>query len=256
MKTKTIISLIVVLLLLCSIAIFTGCTQNTASSSKGTSSNTTANQTTKTQNTATSNTSTQLQENSQIITEAPADSPYSTGIHHVTMKIQGYDEITIELNADEAPVSTWNFCTLAEKGYYDGLSFYRLAEGFCLQGGTAGNSISGSTDSLSAIIGEFSQNGINNQLANNFKKGTVAMARTNDPNSATSTFFITLDSSMTVSNSLNGLYAAFGTIDDAGMQIIDQVVNDYKQYVPASDAMGVIQDETHQPIIEYIKIVD
>lgn len=177
-----------------------------------------------------------------VVTEADPNSPYSTGKHTVVMTVEGYDPITINLDADTAPVTVYNFMTLVDKGYYDGLSFYRFQDDFCLQGGTAGNTASGMDPNLQPIIGEFESNGVDNELANNFQRGIVAMARTTDPDSATSTFFVTLDSSDAISLSLDGQYAAFGSIDDAGMEVIDKIMSDYQNV--EKDQMGVVgQDD-------------
>lgn len=170
------------------------------------------------------------------------------------VKVAGYDPFTIELHAADAPATVLNFCYLASDGYYNGLAFYRIVPGFCLQGGTAGNTASGDDESIRAIQGEFSSNGVDNKLADDFKRGVVAMARTQAPDSAKSTFFITLASDETVAASLNGQYAAFGTIDEAGMAIVDKIVADYTQY--ASGDMGVIADEAHMPVIESITLTD
>ena len=183
------------------------------------------------------------------------DAKYSSGRHHVSLTVEGYDPVTIELDADSAPVSVWNFCKLANEGYYDGKTFYRFVDGFCMQGGTKGNSASGRDDSLKRIVGEFAANGHANGLADDFKKGTVAMARTNDPNSAASTFFVTLGTDASVSKSLNGLYAAFGTIDEAGMATVDQIVADYSPNV-TDRASGAIADESKQAKITSLKVVD
>lgn len=179
-----------------------------------------------------------------------------TGIHHAEMIVEGYDPITIELNADEAPISVSNFVDLAESGYYDGLTFYRIQDGFVLQGGTLGNTASGNDSTLTPIAGEFSQNGYDNALADDFGKGTVAMARTNDPDSATSTFFVTLDDGDMVGGSLNGLYAAFGTIDEAGMATIEKIVADHISAVDSTSQMGIIANESDMPVIEKVTIVD
>lgn len=172
------------------------------------------------------------------------------------MVVEGYDPITIELDADSAPISASNFADLVESGYYDGLAFYRIQDGFVLQGGTLGNNAAGNDSTLTPIAGEFSTNGYNNTLADNFGKGTIAMARTSDPNSATSTFFITLDDGDMVGGSLNGQYAAFGTIDDAGMATIEKIVADHLDKVDSSSQMGIINKEADMPIIEKITIVD
>ena len=186
-------------------------------------------------------------------TQATGD--YAAGIHHASIKVAGYDPFTITLDADNAPVSVANFCQLAQDGYYNGLAFYRIADGFCLQGGSKGDAASGSDPSLTPIVGEFSENKINNALAENFKKGTVGMARTSDPNSATSAFFITLETTEAVAKSLDGKYAAFGTIDEAGMKVVDAIVNDYLVYANQRN-MGAINDPSKMPRIESITITD
>ena len=169
--------------------------------------------------------------------------------------VEGYDPFTITLDADQAPVSVSNFCKLASDGYYNGKTFYRFVDGFCMQGGTKGNSASGNDSSLTPIVGEFKTNGVDNALASDFKKGTVAMARTNAPNSATSTFFVTLGSGSSVGASLNDKYAAFGTIDDAGMAIVDKIVADYLPNV-TDPSMGAIANESKQAKITSITISD
>lgn len=184
-----------------------------------------------------------------------ASGPYGSGIHHVEMTVEGYAPVTIELNADEAPVTVANFCQLAEEGFYDGLNFYRFVDGFCMQGGSSNNSAAVVDDGLNPIVGEFADNGVSNALADRFDKGTVAMARSNDPNSAKSTFFITLGSNEQVGLSLDGKYAAFGTISAEDMQVIDQIVADYLPNVTDSQ-MGVIADESQQAKITSMKVID
>lgn len=183
-----------------------------------------------------------------------ASGTYASGTWYAKVKVKGHDAFTIELDADAAPVTVSNFCKLADNGFYDGLAFYRVVESFCLQGGSAGNTAESGTDGLAPIVGEFPENGIDNPLADDFEKGVVAMARTNDPNSATSTFFITLGSDATVKQSLNGKYAAFGTIDKAGMRVVDEIVASCAGEADAS--MGVIEDESRMPVIESIEVSD
>lgn len=185
--------------------------------------------------------------------EIVEDETELTGIHNAQVTVEGFDPFTIQIDADAAPISAANFIKLANEGYYDGLTFYRIQDEFCMQGGTKGNNAAGNDASLEPIKGEFSGNGVDNPLADDFKAGTVAMARTSQPDSATSTFFITLSSSYV--GSLNGEYAAFGTIDEAGMQIVNAIVEKYGAYADQAD-MGMIADEAKQPVITSIKIVD
>lgn len=181
-----------------------------------------------------------------------ASGKYAKGIHHAKVTIDGFDPFTIELDADSAPVTVANFCELAEDGFYEGTGFHRIIDKFCFQGGDPTGTGAGGADE--EILGEFSANGVDNPLADDFKKGTVAMARSTLPNSASSQFFVTLASDDNVSLSLNGNYAAFGTIDKAGMKIVDAIV---KKYLPAAEAGGgVIADKADMPTIKSVKITD
>ena len=189
-----------------------------------------------------------------VITQADPESPYSSGKHTAIMTVEGYDPITIELDADAAPITVQNFCELVNQGFYNGLNFYRIVPDFCLQGGSSNNSAAVVDDGLSKIKGEFSENGVSNPLADNFEKGTVAMARSTE-DSATSTFFVTLGSGQNVAASLNGKYAAFGTIDAKGMEIIDQIVADYSGNVDNSST-GAISDVSKQAKITSISLVE
>ena len=174
-----------------------------------------------------------------------SDADLMSGTHHAIIQVEGYDPITVELDADAAPVTVTNFANLADDGYYNGLSFYRIVDDFCLQGGTPGY----------AIKGEFAANGVDNPLADKFDRGTVAMARTSAPDSATSTFFVTLGDNDAVGTALDGKYAAFGTINEEGMAIIDAIVADYLANVD-DPQMGAISDQAKQAKIVSIQMVD
>lgn len=184
-----------------------------------------------------------------------ADADLMTGTHHAIIQVEGYDPITVELDADAAPITVTNFANLADDGYYNGLNFYRIVDDFCLQGGSAGNSASGSDPLLQSIKGEFSSNGVDNPLADKFDRGTVAMARTSAPDSATSTFFVTLGDNDAVGAALDGKYAAFGTINEEGMAVIDAIVADYLANVD-DQQMGTISDEAKQAKIVSIQMID
>lgn len=217
-----------------------GCSDGSSSSSSSSSSTTYSSTTTLSSNDA----------------KTPTDEASMSGIHHAVIEVEGYDPINVELNADSAPITVTNFAKLVNDGYYNGLTFYRIQDGFVIQGGTLGNTASGTDDSLTPVVGEFSSNGHDNALADEFGYGTIAMARTSDPDSATSTFFITLDGNEEVASALNGMYAAFGTIDEAGMEVVKQIVADHLDAVDPSSAMGIISDESQQPVIKSITIVD
>ncbi len=171
--------------------------------------------------------------------ESSADITSSTltGLHHVEMVIKDYGTIKIELNADEAPISVENFMNLAKEGFYDGIGFHRYAEKFVLQGGD------GYGGSDKTIKGEFKLNGVENNLKHT--RGAISMARTSAVDSATSQFFICLDT--TYCSGLDGQYAAFGYITE-GMDIIDKICSE----TPVSNSIPKDQ----QPIIETIKVID
>lgn len=208
-----------------------------------------------------SSSSSESNNNQQQATEQTADEDYisttdegdeyATGIHHATLKVEDYSPITIKLDADAAPVTVSNFCKLVNEGYYNGLTFHRIVDEFCLQGGDP--NANGTGGSGQAILGEFSANGVANKLADNFKRGTLGMARAQDMNSGEGQFFITL--SKTYAGSLNGNYAAFGSIDKDGMKTVDKIVDDYLKYADESQS-GTITKTSKQPKIKSLKMVD
>jgi peptidyl-prolyl cis-trans isomerase B (cyclophilin B) len=176
-------------------------------------------------------------------TAAPAGSAESAeGLHHVELVVQDYGTITLELDADAAPITVANFLKLAESGFYDGLTFHRIMDGFMIQGGDPdGNGTGGSKET---IKGEFAKNGVSNPISH--VKGTISMARSNDPNSARSQFFITVADA----TFLDGSYAAFGRVTE-GMEVAEQIAKDARPI----DSNGTIPPE-QQPVIEKIVITD
>ena len=134
------------------------------------------------------------------------------GIHHAEIEIKDYGTVKVELDGDTAPVTVQNFMDLAEKGFYDGLTFHRIIDGFMIQGGDPDGS--GTGGSGKNIKGEFSANGIENAISHT--KGTISMARGNDFNSASSQFFIMVDDALY----LDGQYAGFGHVTD-GQDVVD-----------------------------------
>lgn len=159
----------------------------------------------------------------------------------VEINIKDYGTIKAELNPEQAPITVENFISLAEEGFYDGLTFHRIMDGFMMQGGDPlGNGTGGSEET---IKGEFSQNGVNNTISH--KKGTLSMARSQAPDSASSQFFI-VDEDSTF---LDGQYAAFGHVTD-GLEIVDKICSEAK----VIDDNGTVLPE-NQPIIESIKVI-
>ena len=133
----------------------------------------------------------------------------------VTITMNNDEKIVIELEPTTAPNTVANFVSLVEEGYYNGLIFHRVIPGFMIQGGDpTGN---GSGGPGYAIEGEFSKNGFENKLKH--ERGVISMARTQDPNSAGSQFFIMVAES----TQLDGEYAAFGKVLE-GMETVDAIV--------------------------------
>lgn len=165
-----------------------------------------------------------------------------TGTHHAEIQVKDYGTIKLELDADTAPVSVTNFVKLAQEQFYDGLTFHRIMDGFMIQGGDPlGNGTGGSEET---IKGEFEENGVENNISH--KRGVISMARSSDPDSASSQFFIV----QTDSTFLDGQYAGFGEVTE-GMDIVDAICKD----VTPTDDNGTVPAED-QPVIETVTIVD
>lgn len=165
-----------------------------------------------------------------------------TGIHHAGIDIKDYGSIEIELDADTAPITVTNFVKLAQDGFYDGLTFWRIIDGFMMQGGDPKGNGTGGADET--IKGEFSSNGVKNDISHT--RGTISMARSSDPDSASSQFFIV----QADSTFLDGDYAAFGHVTE-GMDVVDKICKD----AAPTDDNGTIESEK-QPVIESITIKD
>ncbi len=189
-------------------------------------------------------------------------------IKYVEMCIKDYGKLVILLDATTAPVTVANFISLVESGFYNGLTFHRIIQDFMIQGGDP--DANGSGGSENEIKGEFSSNGHANDISH--KYGVISMARSNDPNSASSQFFIC---NADASSSLDGSYAAFGYVVE-GLSVVDEVTKDffpktayydyYLQYLMTGEYMyyqywsyygnGAIEKKEDQPVIKYIKVLD
>jgi len=134
----------------------------------------------------------------------------------VTIEMDSGKTIKIELYPKVAPNTVNNFISLVNKGFYDGTTFHRVIPGFMIQGGDPdGNGTGGPGYS---IAGEFTQNGFENNLEHT--PGVISMARTNNPDSAGSQFFIMVADAPF----LDGQYAAFGKVIE-GLDVADEIVN-------------------------------
>ena len=176
--------------------------------------------------------------------KAPAANEESQGVgtHHAEIEMQDYGTITVELDGDAAPITVQNFMDLANAGFYDGLTFHRIISGFMMQGGDPnGNGTGGSENT---IKGEFSSNGVENTLSHT--RGAISMARSQNPDSASSQFFIChADSTF-----LDGQYACFGYVTD-GMDVVDAVC----EAAQPTDGNGTIPAD-QQPVITAIRVID
>ena len=165
------------------------------------------------------------------------------GLHHVEIDVKDYGTISVELDADTAPITVTNFINLAQSGFYDGLTFHRIMDGFMIQGGDPEGTGMGGSDQT--ITGEFANNGIPNDISH--VRGVISMARNGyDMNSASSQFFIV----QTDSTFLDGDYAGFGHVTD-GMDIVDSICADT---VNTDNNGGVAPGD--QPVITEVRVID
>lgn len=160
----------------------------------------------------------------------------------IEIEIANYGTITAELYGEHAPITVANFMKLVDEGFYDGLTFHRIIAGFMMQGGDPlGNGTGGSAEK---IKGEFSANGVVNNIAH--ERGVLSMARSMMNDSASSQFFIMHADAP----HLDGQYAGFGRVLE-GMDIVDQIC----QETPVADRNGTVVP-ANQPVIVRIARID
>ena len=156
----------------------------------------------------------------------------------VTIEMENGGKMVAELYPEVAPNTVNNFISLVQSGFYNGLIFHRVIPGFMIQGGCPnGNGMGGPGYS---IKGEFSQNGVKNDLVHD--RGVLSMARAMDPDSAGSQFFIMVEKAP----HLDGEYAAFGKVIE-GMDVVDAIANtatDYNDRPKAEQKMKKVTSET------------
>lgn len=158
----------------------------------------------------------------------------------VVIKVKNYGDITVKLDRTQAPITVDNFMKLVNEKFYDGLTFHRIIDTFMIQGGDPKGD--GTGGSKKTIKGEFSQNGVENNISHT--RGTISMARSSDYNSASSQFFIMQDDN----TGLDGQYAAFGKVTK-GMHVVDQIAWN----TPVLDNNGTVAKD-QQPVIESIRV--
>jgi peptidyl-prolyl cis-trans isomerase B (cyclophilin B) len=163
------------------------------------------------------------------------DAGLSAESYTIEIEIENYGTITAVLDAKTAPITVENFIGYVKEGYYNGLTFHRIIEGFMMQGG-------GSANPPASIVGEFASNGHANPLKHT--RGAISMARTPMPDSASSQFFIVHKDSP----HLDGDYACFGYVTE-GIEVVDAVCENVMTY----DNNGSVAEED-QPVIRSITI--
>ena len=172
----------------------------------------------------------------------PGNDKLLKGKYNIEISFKDYGVMKLELDADTAPITVTNFIKLIEDKFYDGLTMHRIIDGFMIQGGDPSGD--GSGGSNETIKGEFSSNGVDNEISH--VRGVISMARSNNVNSASSQFFIVHKDS----THLDGSYAAFGKVIE-GIEIVDTIVKKTNEF---GDDNGLIPKDK-QPIIEYIKVL-
>lgn len=245
MKKSYIIIGVVVVVMLAAIGIYAVINSNSQSKKQLEENSTNIEGTTNTENSTKENNTENKDEyiqNNQISNESEENNMYSTGKHHAEIVVKNYVTIALELDADVAPITVENFANLVNEGFYNGLTFHRIISGFMIQGGDPlGNGTGGSSKT---IKGEFASNGVKNSISH--VRGTISMARSSMPNSASSQFFIVHQDS----TFLDGQYAAFGTVT-SGMEVVDKICAD----TAVEDDNGTVA-KNNQPVIEKITIID
>lgn len=245
MKKSYIIIGVVVVVMLAAIGIYAVINSNSQSKKQLEENSTNIEGTTNTENSTKENNTENKDEyiqNNQISNESEENNMYSTGKHHAEIVVKNYGTIALELDSDVAPITVENFANLVNEGFYNGLTFHRIISGFMIQGGDPlGNGTGGSSKT---IKGEFASNGVKNSISH--VRGTISMARSSMPNSASSQFFIVHQDS----TFLDGKYAAFGTVT-SGMEVVDKICAD----TAVEDDNGTVA-KNNQPVIEKITIID
>lgn len=163
----------------------------------------------------------------------------------VLVEMENGDSFTMELYPKLAPKTVENFVNLVNEGFYDGLTFHRVVEGFMAQGGDPNGDGTGGSENT--IPGEFSSNGYTGNTLSH-TRGVVSMARSTDPDSASSQFFICYDD---VSSALDGQYAAFGKVIE-GMETVDAFLDVERTY----NDMGELATPTTPIVMKKLTVIE
>ena len=161
-----------------------------------------------------------------------------------TIEVKNFGTIEAELYPNKAPNTVDNFISLANSGFYDGLTIHRIVKGFVLQGGDPKGTGTGGPGYM--IKGEFSSNGVENDIKH--EEGILSMARSQNPDSAGSQFFIVTKEAP----HLDGQYASFGKVIE-GMDVVDKIANvktDYNDMPDEPQVMAKVTVENAEGIEE------
>lgn len=168
----------------------------------------------------------------------------SSGIAEpTTASGQSGNTIVITLHPEHAPITCQNFLDLVDSGFYDGLTFHRVVDGFMAQGGDPNGDGTGGSENT--IKGEFPANGVDNPLSH--QRGVISMARSMSYDSASSQFFICYGDC----SSLDGQYAAFGNVTE-GMELVD----DFKRVPRSQNSMGEMAVPSTPIIMEKAEVIE
>ncbi len=158
---------------------------------------------------------------------------------------QSGNTIVFTLHPDQAPITCKNFEELVESGFYDGLTFHRVVDGFMAQGGDPEGTGNGGSEKT--IKGEFAANGVANRLSH--QRGVVSMARSKEPDSASSQFFICYNGNY--ASSLDGNYAAFANVTE-GMEVVD----DFTKVERSVNSSGETAIPNTPIVMEKVEMID
>lgn len=176
--------------------------------------------------------------NDESVSDSSTDSEYPVA----TITVKDFGVMKVELYPNKAPNTVNNFISLANKGFYDGLTFHRVYKGFMIQGGCPDGT--GGGDPGYSIKGEFSGNGVENDLMHT--RGVISMARSKSPDSAGSQFFIMHEDAP----HLDGQYAAFGKVTE-GLDVLDKIAD---AEVTLNMSSGEMSTPVNKIIIESISV--
>ena len=189
------------------------------------------------------NTSSKTEEKTDGVTSSEQEDKKMESIK-VLVEMEDGGEFTLALYPEFAPKTVENFVKLVNEGFYEGVGFHRVVEGFMAQGGDPEGTGMGGSDET--IPGEFASNGFSDNTLSH-TRGVISMARSQNPNSASSQFFICYDNA----SFLDGDYAAFGEVID-GMETVDEFLDVERTY----NSMGELASPAEPIVMKSVTIIE